>query len=165
MTGSHFSRDTLEFIRLLSQHRVRYVVVGGEAVIYHGYARLTGDVDFFYEATRMNAARLLAALLDFWKGKIPGVKSVKDLLTKNLIIQFGVPPNRIDLVNAITNVTFAEAWASRMEERLKVGRQTCAVYFIGLEALIKNKRAVRRPKDLEDLRYLQAAAHSSKQNT
>ena len=44
----HFSPDALEFIRLLGKHRVEFVIVGGEAVIYHGYARFTGDVDFFF---------------------------------------------------------------------------------------------------------------------
>jgi hypothetical protein len=46
--SSHFSPDTLEFIRLLSSHGVRYIVVGGEAVIDHGYPRFTGDIDFFF---------------------------------------------------------------------------------------------------------------------
>ncbi len=47
--SAHFSPDIREFIRLRYQHRVRYVVVGGEAVIFYGYARFTGDVDFFYD--------------------------------------------------------------------------------------------------------------------
>ena len=45
--AAHFSPDTRKFVALLLQHSVRYVIVGGEAVIFHGYARLTGDVDFF----------------------------------------------------------------------------------------------------------------------
>jgi len=49
-----FSGDILEFIRLLKQYKVRYLIVGGEAVIFHGYPRLTGDVDFFYERTEPN---------------------------------------------------------------------------------------------------------------
>jgi hypothetical protein len=161
MTAAHFSKDTLEFIKLLARHRVRYLIVGGEAVIYHGYARLTGDVDFFYEASPTNAERLFAVLTDFWKGNIPGVESAKDLLAKNLILQFGVPPHRIDLVNSITGVFFAEAWTSRVEENIKVGRRECAVYFIGLDALVKNKESIRRPKDLEDLKYLKIAANRS----
>ena len=46
--SAHFSPDVREFIGLLHKHGVRYVIVGGEAVIYYGYARFTGDVDFFY---------------------------------------------------------------------------------------------------------------------
>jgi hypothetical protein len=49
-----FSDDILEFIRLLEKYKVHYLIVGGEAVIFHGYPRLTGDVDFFYERTEAN---------------------------------------------------------------------------------------------------------------
>ena len=49
MRASHFSLDTQEFIKLLAYHKVKYVIVGGEAVIYYGHARLTGDVGFFSE--------------------------------------------------------------------------------------------------------------------
>ena len=51
LEASYFSPDILEFIKLLHVHRVRYVVVGGEAVIYYGHARLTGDIDFFYDSS------------------------------------------------------------------------------------------------------------------
>ena len=47
MRVSYFSKDVQEFLKLLAAHKVKYLIVGGEAVIYHGYARLTGDVDFF----------------------------------------------------------------------------------------------------------------------
>ena len=55
---SYFSPDILEFLELLHAHEVRYVVVGGEAVIYYGHARLTGDIDFLYDAGDQNAAAL-----------------------------------------------------------------------------------------------------------
>ena len=47
MKSSDFSPDILEFMYLLHEFGVRYLIVGGEAVIYYGHARLTGDVDFF----------------------------------------------------------------------------------------------------------------------
>ena len=47
MNASHFSNDCLEFITLLNKHDVKFVIVGGEAVIYHKYVHLTGNVDFF----------------------------------------------------------------------------------------------------------------------
>lgn len=157
MRASHFSPDIQEFLRLLSTHGVRYVIVGGEAVIYYGYARLTGDVDFFYEATPENAARFYDVLNDFWGGEIPGVSSSGELLSKGAILQFGVPPNRIDLINSIDAVSFKEAWNSRIEEEIEIEGKNCQVYYIGLEELIRNKEAVRRNKDLEDLKYLKAA--------
>ncbi len=160
MNASHFSPDTLEFLRLLALNKVQYVIVGGEAVIYYGYARLTGDVDFFYESTSGNSQRLFNALHEFWEGNIPGVKSFIELQSEGTILQFGQPPNRIDLINRIDGVTFDEAWKSRIENEIEWENQRISVFYIGLSELIKNKESIRRGKDLEDLKYLK----SSKEN-
>jgi len=45
----NLSSDTLDFLLCLNEHKVHYLIVGGEAVIHYGYPRLTGDIDFFYE--------------------------------------------------------------------------------------------------------------------
>ena len=74
-----FSPDILEFIRLLHAREVRYVVVGGEAVIYYGHARLTGDIDFFYDSSPENSAALFGVLKDFWSGSIPGIERMEEL--------------------------------------------------------------------------------------
>ena len=89
----------------------RYLIVGGEAVIFHGYPRVTGDVDFFYENTPANTRRLFNALLDFWEGRIPGIAAPEELRKLGIILQFGRPPHRIDLMNRIDGVSFSEAWA------------------------------------------------------
>lgn len=158
MKTSHFSPDSQDFILLLSTHKVRYVIVGGEAVIYHGFARLTGDIDFFYEPTAENARRLYRTLDKFWRGSIPGIQSPRELTSQGVIVQFGVPPNRIDLVSSITGVSFEDAWKSRVREKVKIKKRIYSVFFIGLDQLIKNKEAIRRHKDLEDLKYLKTAA-------
>jgi hypothetical protein len=158
MKTSHFSPDIQDFLLLLSTHKVRYVIVGGEAVIYHGFARLTGDIDFFYEPTAENARRLYRTLDKFWRGSIPGIQSPCELTSQGVIVQFGVPPNRIDLVSSITGVSFEDAWKSRVREKVKIKKRIYPVFFIGLDQLIKNKEAIRRHKDLEDLKYLKAAA-------
>jgi Nucleotidyltransferase of unknown function (DUF6036) len=158
MKASHFSPDIQEFLFLLSKHRVKYVIIGGEAVIYHGFARLTGAIDFFYEATPHNVSKLYRALDDFWQGSIPGIQSPHELISPGAIVQFGVAPNRIDLVGSISGVPFNDAWRSRTCERVSIKRRLCPVYFIGLDQLIKNKEAIGRHKDFEDLKYLRAAA-------
>ena len=84
--AAHFSPDTREFIRLLDQHGVRYVIVGGEAVIYYGYARLTGDVDFFYDRDVANVRALFAALTEFWDGSIPETGRFWILTTPALLL-------------------------------------------------------------------------------
>ena len=157
MKASHFSEDTQEFLRLLSEYKVKYVIVGGEAVIYYGYARLTGYVDFFCENSKQNVINLFKVLEEFWKGEIPGISKVGELLEPEIIIQFGTPPNRIDLMNKIDAVTFQAAWLNKTTVDLEIKEQKVPVYLIGLDELIINKEALKRYKDLEDLKYLRKA--------
>lgn len=154
MNASHFSDDCLEFVALLNKYNVRFVIVGGEAVIYHGYVRLTGDVDFFYDQERKNCDLLLKALDEFWAGDIPGSITIQDLQAEGYFIQFGVPPNRIDLMNQIDGVTFNEVWKNRIIEEIDFKHQKITVYLIGIKELIKNKSRSNRPKDQEDLIFL-----------
>ena len=149
----YFSKDIEEFLAVLSTHRVEFLVVGGEAVIFHGHARLTGDIDLFYAFTTKNIERLHAALFDFWGGVIPGITSPTDF-KDGMILQFGVPPNRIDLLNQIDGVSFEEAWRNRVETRLQLPTGPLTLNYINKAELRKNKLASGRPKDLQDLQFL-----------
>lgn len=151
---SNFSEDVSEFLFLLANHDVRYVIVGGEAVIYYGHARLTGDVDIFYERSGENVVRLYAALNEFWSNEIPGVEDRGELMQEGTIFQFGVPPNRIDLINEIEGVRFEEAWGRKVEAKSPHRGKEITVYYIGLIELMKNKKAVGRHRDIEDLKFL-----------
>jgi len=154
LEATSFSPDITDFLRLLHIHRVQYLIVGGEAVIYYGHARLTGDIDFFYANDPANVERLYAALLEFWSGVVPDLESADELLEEGLILQFGVPPNRIDLINRISGVTFEEAWAERTSALLPDRGETIPVCYIGPNALMKNKEAAGRAKDAVDLEFL-----------
>lgn len=156
MKANYFSPDTREFLRLLYKHQVKYLIVGGEAVIYYGYPRLTGDVDFFFSADDENVESLFEVLYEFWGGDIPGLNDWKELQNPGYVIQFGVPPNRMDLFNEIEGVAFEEAWKERVEESINISGQDIPVYIIGLSHLIINKRKTARNKDLEDLNYLES---------
>ncbi len=121
-----FSADTLEFISLLYRHGVVYLIVGGEAVIFPGHLRLTGDVDFFYERTPGNSKKLFECLQEFWDGMIPEVEQEDDFMDEGVIFQFGRPPNRIDLLNKIDGVEFDEAWATREVVEIRGGAESVA---------------------------------------
>ena len=155
VASEHFSSDTAEFIRLLHKHSVRYLIVGGEAVIYYGHVRLTGDVDFFYALEPSNLERLFEALTEFWDANIPGVRDSAELGIRDQIIQFGLPPNRIDLINDVDGIEFEDAWPGRTIATIASLPNDQPVYFIGVEHLILNKKSSGRPKDLEDLRFLE----------
>ncbi len=155
--GDHFSPDVQELVGILAAQGVRFLLVGGEAVIYHGYPRLTGDVDFWYEQTADNAARLFGALRQFWGGLVPGVGAERELLEPKVVVQFGRPPHRVDLISAIDGVTFEEAWPRRVDESLDLpdGRRV-QLPVIGLADLLRNKRAAGRHKDLDDVEHLES---------
>ena len=141
-------------IELLHLHGVRYLIVGGEAVIFHGHVRLTGHVDFFFDSTPENLERLHAATSDFWDGDIPGRLTAKDFARDGTVIQFGRPPNRIDLMNSIGPLTFEEVWPQRVEAVLALETRELPLPYIGLDGLIESKRAAGRPQDLTDLKFL-----------
>jgi len=158
ISAHYFSPDIREFIRLLHRHQVRYVVVGGEAVIYYGHARLTGDIDFFYDLAADNAEALFQALLEFWSGTIPGMEKPEELQEAGIIFQFGRPPNRIDLLNRVDGITFTEAWMTRTSVVVEDLPEDVRLHYVGRDNLIRNKTAAGRPKDLEDLAFLRHAA-------
>lgn len=157
MTGEHLSEDLQALLALLARHRVRYLVVGGEAVIHHGYARLTGDIDLFYDQNPTNARRLFAALQEFWGGPVPAIDSDEDLLAPGVVIQFGRPPNRLDLISDLGSVEFTSAWRRRVDETLRTAAGArVPVRFIGLADLLQSKRDAGRHKDLDDVEHLEA---------
>lgn len=165
MRADHFSADVQALIALLEQHRVRYLLVGGEAVIYHGHPRLTGHVDFWFDQTTDNSSRLFAALREYWEGAVPGLADAAELMAPAVIVQFGRPPHRIDLLSAIDGVRFDEAWPNRVEEQIELegGRQG-PLPVLGLAELVRNKRAAGRHKDLDDVEHLEPVlARSLKQ--
>jgi hypothetical protein len=154
VTGEHLSKDIQDLIKLLARHRVRYLLVGGEAVIHYGYARLTGDIDLFYDRTPANARRLYDTLQAFWGGEVPAVASADDLLEPDVVIQFGRPPNRIDLLSSLGTLGFAAAWRRRVVEKLHVRPRAVALPIIALSDLLRSKREAGRHKDLDDVEHL-----------
>lgn len=154
MRADVFSPDVQEFLRCLAACDVRYVVIGGAAVIYHGYARLTGDIDFYYDRARPNAERLWRALQRFWGGDVPALSGPAELTEPGLVVQFGRPPNRIDLIADLRAVAFEDAWRTRVHETISLDGETVPVWILALAELRKAKADAGRAKDLDDLDHL-----------
>jgi hypothetical protein len=113
-------------------------------------------VDFWYEQTPDNAARLFAALLEFWAGPAPGVAAEHELLQPRVVVQFGRPPHRVDLISSVDGVTFGEAWPGRVNEQIELeDGSSHPLPVIGLAELVRSKRAAGRHKDLDDVEHLQ----------
>jgi hypothetical protein len=112
--------------------------------------RVTGDLDVWVEPAPANAASVWQALVEFGAPLDSlGIRE-SDFLQPDQVIQFGLPPYRIDMMTSISGVSFEEAW----EDRLAGALFEVPVFFIGREAFLRNKRASGRPKDLEDIRSL-----------
>lgn len=137
-----------EFLRSLSTRRVKYLLIGGYAVIFHGYVRSTGDIDVWVQMEPRNAERVVAALSDFGFG-VPEL-TASSFLNERCLVRMGVPPFRIEVMTSIPGVTFDECWPERVEDEW----DGVPVAVIGLECLKKNKRATGRLKDLADLEQL-----------
>lgn len=143
--------DWFALLEELSDAGVRYLVVGAHAMAVHGFPRATQDLDVWIDRDPGNADKTLQALATF--GAPLGTLGVTtdDLTTPGMVIQIGLPPNRIDVLTAISGVDdFSAAWDARVEHVIR-GR---AIPFLDLERLRQNKRASGRRKDLADLEQL-----------
>ena len=142
------SRDFKEFIECLNARDVRYLVIGGYAVAHHGRPRYTKDLDVWVEATPKMAPRTLRALLAF--GAPAELIQESDFAKPAITAQLGVPPNRIDILTAVSGVEFAEAWQRRAQSEYG----GIPIWVIGREDLRRNKLASGRKQDLLDVEKL-----------
>jgi hypothetical protein len=146
--------DFQDMIAALLEVGARFLVVGAHAMAVHGVPRATGDLDLWLARDPENARRVWQALERFGAPAAALGVSRDDLATPGSVVQIGVPPRRIDLMTDITGVDFEEAWAERRVHRIA----TLDVPFLGRDALVRNKRATGRPKDLADLDLLEERA-------
>ena len=140
--------DFVDLLRELSAADARFLVVGAYALAHYGRPRATGDLDVWVDPTPQNAPRVMQALARF--GAPLSDVSESDFSRPGVVFQIGVPPGRIDVLTALTAITFDEAWVAR--ERGSFGELT--VDYIGREAFVRNKRATGRAKDLGDIEGL-----------
>lgn len=147
---SGLDRDFLDILRALVETGVEFLVVGAHAMALHGVPRATGDLDILVRPTPGNARRVIQAVRAFGAPvEAHGVRP-SDFEAPDTVYQIGLPPRRVDLMTSITGVEFDEAWNSRQVVEIA----GMAVPFLGRAALIRNKRAAGRDKDLVDLRLL-----------
>lgn len=147
-----------EILRALVSAKIRFVVIGGVAATIHGSARFTNDIDICYDTAPGNVERL-AALLKKWnaylRGVEPGLPFIMDARAFHItpVMILTTDKGAIDVVDVVFGVGDYAA-ALRASENVQIGK----VEFrsLTLDALIASKRAVRRPKDAEQLIELEA---------
>jgi len=137
-------RDFEDLLTLFDRHKVRYLIVGGLAFIYHAKPRYTKDMDLWVDPTPPNLERANAALSDFGS---PILLSCED---RTEIAQIGLAPNRIDLLQALGSLPFDEAWSSRVVDTYG----GAPANWIGLDCLLRVKESIDVPRHQEDARVL-----------
>lgn len=124
-----------EFVASLNERKVRYLV------------------DILIDRTDRNATATRDAIYDFFQGRPPETIDPRaDLMNPDRVLQLGVPPNRIDVLNQAAGIEdFAAAWKRRRPGR--IGETTAS--FVSLKDLLASKRAAGRPQDLADVAVLE----------
>jgi hypothetical protein len=147
MSNNIFNNDFLEFLMLLDKHKVDFLLVGGYAVVLHGYVRSTGDMDLWIERTEDNYQKLRKVYFDFSAPIFPQEQFSNH---KFNVWGIGVEPTKIEIVTQVDGLIFEESF--KKKNFFKVDK--LQIPYIDFEDLIKNKQASGRYKDLADIEQL-----------
>lgn len=141
-------QDFKEFLRLLNSKGVKYLLIGGFAVGYHGYPRATNDLDIWVAVDPENAKKIVDTLKDF--GFQQTDLSEELFLKQEQIIRMGVAPIRIEILTSVSGIEFDDSYRERIMDHI----DGIPVQIISLKQLRANKQASGRHKDLDDLENL-----------
>lgn len=149
------NNDFLDFFEALNYYKVEYIVVGGYAVGFYGYSRYTSDLDVFVNPTTENINKLFQA---FEKFGAPTSSMDKNVFLRKPTkenpcpgVSFGREPIRLEIISAINEIDFAEAWKSKEIKQVK----GLNINVLNLDDLIKNKKSTARTKDILDIEELE----------
>ena len=145
------SPDFKELLNIFKKHNIRYLVVGGYAVMKYSEPRFTKDLDILITTDQENAKNIYTALKEF--GAPLENLTYKDFTQKGYFYQMGRPPLRVDIMMSIPGIDFDEAWKNREIVQLN----HLEIYFISRSDLIRAKEASARPQDLIDVEQLKKA--------
>ncbi|MBI2270154.1 MAG: hypothetical protein HYU69_07325 [Bacteroidetes bacterium] len=148
--GNIFYQDFRGFIAALNKNEVKYILVGGYSVVFHGYARSTGDMDIWVKRDSENYQKIVKAFADF---KMPVFDMTEDVFLNHPtwdVFTFGSPPVCIDILVKVKGLNFDESFkiATIFED------DDLAVRTIHINDLIKAKRSAGRPRDIDDINNL-----------
>lgn len=143
--------DYSDLLKIFNDNGVKYLVIGGYAVIQHAEPRFTKDLDLWISTDAVNAATVYKSLQEFG-APLVGLTEA-DFVEEGYFYQIGVPPVRIDILMGIPGLQFAEAWKRRIEVKF----DDLPVVFISRQDLIISKRASGRPQDVLDADLLSQA--------
>jgi len=136
--------DFTDLLKLFNANHVRYLIIGGYAMIQYAEPRYTKDLDIWISTDTANAQAIYQALKEFG-APLTGLTET-DFMEEGYFYQMGVPPMRVDILMGIPGIEFEDAW----EKRVEVDFDGLGITFISREDLITAKRASGRPQDMID---------------
>jgi hypothetical protein len=134
---SIFSQNHLNFLKSVKRHGVKFLIIGGQAAIYHGIRRNTGDLDLLIEPTKENGTRLLKALKEL-NLIIDTIKP--DDFEQQLFLSLGFEPDAVDILTLTPGVDFNSAF----ERSIVIEDSSVKLNIISLDDLLKNKESMNR---------------------
>ncbi|MEJ5995428.1 DUF6036 family nucleotidyltransferase [Pedobacter sp. Du54] len=151
-----FSDNHQEIISHLLQFEVDFIIIGGYSVIFHGYARTTGDVDIWLKPSNENKEKFLLVLkaLDFFEEDVQGIANLD--FTTTLVFAIGEDPEKVEFLTQISLVNFEEA----NQRKIIAEIDELAIPFLHLDDLIRSKINTGRLKDKADIEELQKIQNS-----
>lgn len=150
-------QDYKDLLSAFNAHGVKYLIVGGYAVIVHAQPRFTKDIDLFIKADPLNAQATFAALAEF--GAALDDIQPEDFADPHTFFRFGRDPRGFDILPSLPGVDFDAAWERRLETRID-SESGLMAFVISREDLIDAKLAAGRPQDLADVDAIRRAAES-----
>jgi len=146
-----FDNYTKDVIIALNNSNVKYLVVGGYAVNFHGYQRGTGDIDLWIEPSNENKAKILEALklLNIENDVIEFIDTFD--FNKHVVFSDGEVPFKIDFMTYVSHVNFDDAWHQKIDTII----DGISISFINLNQLVISKFNTGRLKDKLDIEELQ----------
>jgi len=136
---------------------VKYLIVGGYAVIFHAQPRFTNDIDLFIKADPANAQATYAALAEFGAA-LQDIRP-ENFASRGSFFRFGRDPRGFDILPDIPGVDFDAAWERRVEAVIDT-KSGLKAFFISKDDLIAAKLASGRARDLADVEDIRAASQS-----
>jgi len=155
--------DYERLIRTLAEGRVEFIIVGGLAAVAHGSARLTQDVDVVYSRSAENVRRLVDALRPlqpYLRGAPPNLPFRWDEASVRRGLNFTLTTTVGDL-DLLGEITAGGGYQALLPQSMMLKLFGCECRCLALEPLIRIKRAVGRPKDLEALAELETLLEES----
>jgi hypothetical protein len=146
-----FNQDFQDFLKVFSTYDVEYILIGGYAVILHGYNRTTGDLDIWVKRSKENYKKIQIAFSEFG---LPGsAVTLDDFLYNDSIdvFTFGRPPVCIDIMTKVKGLQFDKVYP----ESILFEIDDLSVRLISYSNLIASKKASGRYKDLNDIEKLE----------